>query len=221
LALTMRAPRITANLALGSCLAIALGNAHSQQVAASSDLLCNHALFDRGARSVLPTLTSNAVRVATCSCLAEATSGRESTQNVRSLIESTIATCMARLVPAQPAAPLPPAVLGRLEELIAPETTTKVFVPAKALLSDCKPAEYPAASRRAEASGKTRLTFHIGANSKVLDGEVLISAGTSPAHKLLDVVALFSIMQCRFEAARYRGQPIDSWTEVEYQWNLE
>jgi TonB family protein len=88
-------------------------------------------------------------------------------------------------------------------------------------MSSCKLPEYPAASRRAEATGNTRLAFHISANSDVIDGEVMTSAGTSPAHKLLDVTALFSLMQCRFEPARDRGQTLDAWTEVVYKWKLE
>lgn len=61
----------------------------------------------------------------------------------------------------------------------------------------------------------------IGANASVIDGEVTKPSGSSPAHRMLDAVALFSIMQCRFEPARLRDQPLDAWTEIEQVWKLE
>jgi TonB family protein len=116
---------------------------------------------------------------------------------------------------------LPSAILAQLEDAYTTDVVARGFSSPKADFDSCKLPEYPVAARRAGATGSTKLTFHIRANSRVIDGEVTKSAGKSPSHKLLDVTALFSLMQCKFEPAKFRGQPIDAWTEVEYRWVLE
>jgi len=140
---------------------------------------------------------------------------------MKSAVEANVGECISRAAPVERVVPLPSAVLAQLEDVFTNESASGGFSNAKAKIDSCKLPEYPAASRMAEARGRTTLAFHIRADSRVIDGEVTKSAGSSPAHKLLDVTALLSLMQCKFEPARFRGQPLDAWIEVEYVWKLE
>jgi TonB family protein len=215
--MTRRIVAATAWLAVA--MASAEGNA--QAISASPDVLCARALAGRGARLEIPVLTSQPVREASCSCLADAVSGRPAEQSVRAAVAANAGECIARTVPVERVGLLPPAVLAQLEDAYAQGPTARGFSSPKSIFEGCKFPEYPAAARRAEATGRTRIAVHISANSSVIDGEVTKSSGSSPAHKMLDAVALFSIMQCRFEPARLRDQPLDAWTEIEYVWKLE
>jgi TonB family protein len=140
---------------------------------------------------------------------------------MRALFDASLGECITTAAPVEKVVPLSPAILALLEDAFASEPVTRGFSSPKSRLDSCKLPEYPAASRRTEATGSTRLAFHIRADSTVIDGEVVKSAGSSPAHKLLDVTALFSLMQCKFEPARFRGEPLDAWTLIEYQWKLD
>lgn len=208
-------------VAVPALLLLAASGGHAQTLTTPADRLCVQALSDRGARLAIPVLTSLPVREASCVCLASAVSGQQAEPSMKALVDAHVGECIARAAPAEKAVPLPSAVLAQLEDAFVREPVARGFSGAKAKLDGCKLPEYPAASRWAEATGSTRLAFHIGANSAVIDAEVAHSAGSSPAHKLLDVTALFSLMQCKFEPARFRGDPIDAWTEVEYRWRLD
>lgn len=208
-------------VAASALLLLAASCGHAQTLTTPADRLCAQALSNRGARLAIPVLTSLPVREASCACLASAVSGRQAEPSIKALIEAHVGECIARAAPAEKVVPLPSAVLAQLEDAFAREPVARGFSSAKAKLDGCKLPEYPSASRRVEAAGTTRLAFHIGADSSVIDAEVTHSAGSSPAHKLLDVTALFSLMQCKFEPARFRGDPLDAWIEVEYRWKLE
>lgn len=202
-------------------VAMANGSGKAQTITGPSDHLCARALAGRGARLEIPVLTSQPVREASCSCLAVAVSGRPAEQSVGAAVAANAGECIARTVPAERVRLLPPAVLAQLEDAYAQGPTARGFSSARTIVEGCKFPEYPVAARRTEATGRTRISLHIGADSRVIDGEVTKSSGSSPAHKMLDAVALFSIMQCRFEPARQRDQPLDAWTEIEYVWKLE
>jgi hypothetical protein len=202
-------------------LLLALGDGNSQTVSAQSQQLCVSALSDRGARLAIPVLNSQSVRETSCGCLAAAMRQSATEQSAKAVIEANLGSCIARAAPAEKMVSLPLAVLGQLEDAYAEEAAPRVFIRPKADLTNCKMPEYPIASQRANVSGNTRLAFHIRANSSVIDGEVMGSAGTTAAHKLLDITALFSLMQCKFEPAQLRGKSLSAWIEVEYQGRLE
>jgi hypothetical protein len=214
-------PGVECKLAVVTLLLLAASGGVAQTLTTSSGQLCSQALADRGARIAIPVLASKGVRDSTCTCLASAVSERRADVLPRAAIEASVGECIAKAAPAEKVVPLPAAVLAQLEDAYATDLVARGYTRPTAKMSSCKLPEYPQASRMSEATGNTVLAFNIGANSRVLDGEVMRTAGSSPAHKLLDVTALFSLMQCRFEPARFRGQPIDAWTTVEYQWKLE
>ncbi len=210
-------------VATAAWLAVAMASAdgNAQAITAPPDRLCAQALAGRGARLEIPVLTSQSVREASCSCLADAVSGRPAEQSVRTAVAANAGECIARTVPVERGGLLPPAVLAQLEDAYAQGPTARGFSSARTIVEGCKFPEYPAAARRTEATGRTTISLHISANSSVIDGEVTKSSGSSAAHKMLDAAALFSIMQCRFEPARLRDQLLDAWTEIEFVWKLE
>ena len=210
-------------VASAAWLAVAMASAegNAQAITAPPDRLCAQALAGRGARLEIPVLTSQPVREASCSCLADAVSGRPAEQSVRAAVAANAGECIARTVPAERVGLLPPAVLAQLEDAYAQGPTARGFSSPKSIFEGCKFPEYPVAARRAEATGSTMIALHIGADSRVIDGEIAKSSGSSPAHKMLDAAALLSIMQCRFEPARLRDQPLDAWTQIEYVWKIQ
>jgi len=111
--------------------------------------------------------------------------------------------------PAPVAPPAPPRVAAR---------------PAIANVKDCAPTgdDYPAAARRAEATGTTKVKFTVGADGKLANVEVVRSAGPSREHKMLDRVAVAKLSECRFQAGRdTSGKPVGDSFEVDYVWKLE
>lgn len=111
--------------------------------------------------------------------------------------------------PAPPPPPAPPRVAAR---------------PAIANVQACAPTgdDYPAAARRSEATGTTRVKFTVGADGKMANVEVARSAGPSREHKMLDRVAVSKLSECSFTAGRDEtGRPIGGSFEVEYVWKLE
>jgi len=111
--------------------------------------------------------------------------------------------------PAPPAPPPPPRVVAK---------------PAIANVRACAPSsdDYPAAARRAEATGSTRIRFVVGADGKLASAEVVKSAGPTREHKMLDRVALAKLGECRFTAGiDENGKPVGGSFDVEYVWKLE
>jgi periplasmic protein TonB len=113
--------------------------------------------------------------------------------------------------PAAPvaAAPSPPRVAAR---------------PAIANVQACAPSaeDYPAAARRSEATGITKVRFTVGADGKLANAEVVRSAGSSREHRLLDRLAVSKLSECTFKpGADENGKPIGGSFDVEYVWKLE
>jgi len=99
-----------------------------------------------------------------------------------------------------------------------------VAKPAIANVRACAPSsdDYPAAARRAEATGSTRIRFVVGADGKLASAEVVKSAGPTREHKMLDRVALAKLGECRFTAGiDENGKPVGGSFDVEYVWKLE
>jgi len=112
-------------------------------------------------------------------------------------------------VTAPPAPPAPPRVAAK---------------PAIANVRACAPTsdDYPAAARRAEATGTTRIRFTVGPDGKMTGAEVVRSAGPTREHKLLDRVALAKLGECKFTAGiDEHGKPVGGSFDVEYVWRLE
>jgi len=199
-------------------------NAKAQVSASQTIQRCDRALANIGARQAIPSFASPAVREAVCTCVkAGAPLGENQSQEEEAAesMQTIVAQCTASAVPAERVRALPVAVLGRLRDAIEGPDVPSGFITAIANLDDCKRPEYPQASLRSQASGDTLLAFKISASGKVLDGVVIRSAGPSAAHKLLDVTAQFALMQCKFEPAYWRRKAAESWTEVEYKWQLQ
>jgi protein TonB len=96
--------------------------------------------------------------------------------------------------------------------------------PTIANVQACAPTsdDYPAAARRADAAGTTRVKFTVGADGKLSGVEVARSAGASREHKLLDRVAVAKLSECTFQAGLdVNGKPVGDSFEVDYVWRLE
>lgn len=117
------------------------------------------------------------------------------------------------VVVAPPAPPAPPPAPPRIAAR-----------PAIANVQACAPGpdEYPSAARRTEATGTTRVRFHIGADGKLASADVVKSAGSTREHKMLDRLAVTKLSECRFTAgADENGRPVGASFDVDYVWKLD
>lgn len=86
---------------------------------------------------------------------------------------------------------------------------------------DCKP-HYPKEAQRSGAQGISQLAFHVDANGKVTQVDILGASGPTREHRLLDQAAAHMLALCPFEPARDEGgHPIASVVPVSYTWRLE
>jgi protein TonB len=118
------------------------------------------------------------------------------------------------VVPQAPVVAAPPAP-------VAPRVAAK---PAITNINSCAPTgdDYPAAARRADATGTTRIRFSIGADGRLVNAEVVRSAGSSREHKMLDRLALGKLSECKFTAgADENGRPVGATVDFEYVWKLD
>jgi protein TonB len=82
---------------------------------------------------------------------------------------------------------------------------------------NCRRPDYPAASRRAEETGKVTLRFLIDTDGRAIKGEVVKSSG----HKRLDDAALAGLGLCQFKPGTVDGKAEQSTAQIEYVWKLE
>ena len=111
--------------------------------------------------------------------------------------------------PAPPAPPAPPPRAAR---------------PAIANARDCAPSnsDYPRAALKEEATGTTKIRFSINADGKLAGAEVIMSAGSSRAHKMLDRVALSKLSECTFKPGLdANGHAVGGSFDVEYVWKIQ
>ena len=113
-----------------------------------------------------------------------------------------------------PAPPAPPA---------PPPPPTRQAVAAQINVGDCERPEYPAAARRADATGVTRIRFTLDATGKVTKAEVEKPSGTSREHRQMDRAAVEALSKCPGKPGTdEQGRPVGiSQTVVEYVWKLE
>jgi len=96
--------------------------------------------------------------------------------------------------------------------------------PARIQLPGCEPnqGDYPLAARDAEVEGTTRVSLAVDANGKLVDRQILRSAGPTPEHRLLDRVALDKLSRCRFTPGRNEaGEPVASRIQLDIVWRLD
>jgi TonB family protein len=193
---------------------------------------CDMALRAPAATGAVPALASPSVRKRTCDCLrtAQASASASAQDGNGTLLQysATVSRCVGEAVAAEPIPALPARTLHALSVAVEPrppgtEPQAPRTAPGLALKSGsaCKPPEYPVAAARAEATGTTLLVFHVGPNGDVIDADILKSAGKTLPHKLLDMAALSSLMQCGFSPRIVNGVAVETTTQVEYVWRLE
>jgi periplasmic protein TonB len=121
-------------------------------------------------------------------------------------------------------APPPPPVAPPPAPPAPPPAPRVAAVPAIANVKECAPTadDYPAAARRAEATGSTKIRFNVGADGKLANAEIVKSAGPSREHKMLDRLAQSKLSECKFKAGiDETGKPTGGRFDVEYVWKLE
>jgi TonB family protein len=80
----------------------------------------------------------------------------------------------------------------------------------------CARPEYPKAAREAGQQGVSRVRFHIDANGNALGAEVVRSSGS---HRL-DKATIDALIGCKFNPQLKDGQPVESYQEIDYTWQL-
>lgn len=112
------------------------------------------------------------------------------------------------VVAAPPAPPAPPA--------------RRAATPARIDFASCARPDYPAAARRANVEGVTRIRFTVDASGAVAKAEVERASGPSREHRLLDRAAVDALSACRFQPGTDEdGRPVGATSVVEYAWRLE
>lgn len=188
---------------------------------------CDAALRDLSLSQPFPSLTLVSVRRRACDCLVATTappvvaSSAPDGNSASAQFSATVSRCINAAMAAEPLPDVPGRTVRALAA-IAESPGQRRFVPAKFSIERCeKRPEYPVFAARAEATGTTRLAFHVGAKGDLLDGRIVRSAGKTLPHKLLDLTALLSLMQCGFTSATLDGEAIEGSALVEYVWRLE
>lgn len=75
---------------------------------------------------------------------------------------------------------------------------------------------YPEAAKRENRQGTVSVSFHIDADTTVLDSKVTRGSG----HADLDEAARVGLAKCKFTAATQDGRPIRGWATVQYVWAI-
>jgi protein TonB len=121
-------------------------------------------------------------------------------------------------IPPPPSAPAPALPIAPA----APPAPPRVAKAAQIDFANCEKPEYPAAARRSEASGVTRIRFSIDETGHVVKAEVTGSSGSSREHRQLDKVAVEALSQCRFKPGQDEsGKAVGAFSNVEYVWKLD
>lgn len=199
----------------------------AQKTNESSAEACERALSDQGLSHMIPALKLKSVRSNACVCIlgnsfAEKTSSASSgNTGIYRDLEGSAKSCITSAIAAEPTPDIPAVILASLRDAMQNPRISPAFVEPKLIKSSCKPPDYPTTALDAQAAGATKLAFQIGVRGKPTDAEISRTAGRSAAHKLLDVTALFALMQCDFEPATLNGKPVNAWVEVTYVWKLQ
>lgn len=82
----------------------------------------------------------------------------------------------------------------------------------------CSIESYPPEAARANATGTTRAKFEVDPEGKVSNAVVIVSAGPSPQHQLLDAATLRMLATCTYPPRP--GQTENVVKKIEYVWRL-
>ena len=93
------------------------------------------------------------------------------------------------------------ALLALALPLIASAQPVTVPSPFLAKGFACEPLEYPVAALRAEATGRTVISFTVSDDGFIVQPEVKASSGRKREHKLLDFVALQHVRSCKLASS--------------------
>lgn len=91
-----------------------------------------------------------------------------------------------------------------------------VEVPATPDARQCK-TDYPRVSLVNEEQGTVSMSFLVSSGGEVKDSKINKSSG----FKSLDKAALKSLSACKFTPGTRDGAPADTWTRVDYAWQLD
>jgi len=98
----------------------------------------------------------------------------------------------------------------------SPAVVSDLSRPAVADFSSCRKPDYPQADVAAGHTGTVTLHFLVDAGGAVVESKVLRSSGFAS----MDEAARGALHQCRFTPALRHGQPVSTWTAVQYVWQL-
>ena len=133
----------------------------------------------------------------------------------------TITTTQVAPPPA-PFVPAPPPVVAAPAPPAPPRVAARAAI---ANVNECAPSsdDYPAAAKRAEATGTTRIRFTVGPDGRLAgQPEIVKSAGSSREHKMMDRVAAAKLSECKFKpGVDENGKPVGGSFDVDYVWKLE
>lgn len=88
---------------------------------------------------------------------------------------------------------------------------------AVAEFSTCAKPVWPKESLRKEEQGAVQLAFLIGVDGNVRDTRIEKSSG----YPLLDQAAQDGLSLCKFKPATENGQPVETWTKMQYVWKMD
>jgi len=115
--------------------------------------------------------------------------------------------------------PPPPATVaaGAGGPVAPPAPRTPVQVAAVVDASACARPEYPKNALRNGDAGTVMLAFLIGTDGRVVESRIEKSSG----FRELDRAAQTGLSLCRFQPGTIDGVPQQSWTRMQYVWNLD
>ncbi len=117
------------------------------------------------------------------------------------------------IAPVAPEAPPAPAVVA------APAAPARTAPQLN--FNACAKPEYPAAARRAEASGTTVVVYTMDTSGTITDPQVQKSSGPSREHKALDRATVEAVQACKGKAGTVDGKPEKLQGSVTYVWKLD
>jgi periplasmic protein TonB len=89
-------------------------------------------------------------------------------------------------------------------------------------VSRCDKPDYPAAARRASATGITQIRFGVDGTGKVTSAQLLRPSGGSREHHMLDQMAINALSHCTFKPGTdEHGKPAGGYATVDYVWKLD
>ena len=105
--------------------------------------------------------------------------------------------------------------LGLFAALLFTGAASAVEVPATPDARNCK-ADYPRAALQNDEEGTVSMSFLVSSGGEVKDARINRSSG----YKTLDKAAVKRLTACKFTPGTKDGAPADTWTRVDYAWQL-